>query len=73
MEVWKIIFLSKWVICMFQLLIFQGVFSFALFWAHFQVPAVSFQGWWITEPCSEAMHNEALAQFLRQESGENSG
>ena len=24
-EVWKIIFLSKWVICMFQPLIFQGV------------------------------------------------
>ena len=25
MEVWKIIFLSKWVICRFQPLIFQGV------------------------------------------------
>ena len=28
MEVWKIIFLSKWVTCRFQLLIFQGVISF---------------------------------------------
>ena len=27
MEAWKIIFLSKWVICMFQPLIFQGVYK----------------------------------------------
>ena len=30
MEVWKIIFLSKWVICRFQPLIFQGVFFYPL-------------------------------------------
>ena len=27
MELWKIIFLSKWVICRFKLLIFQGELS----------------------------------------------
>ena len=42
MEVWKIIFLSKWMICRFQPLIFQGVVFVFFFFVFFGIGSLSF-------------------------------
>ena len=54
MEVWKIIFLSKWLICRFQLFIFQGV-AILKFWisnCRSQKPLQSINWWkmWFSDP-----------------------
>ena len=40
MEVWKIMLLSKWMICRFQLLIFQGVLSWAKSGSHGEIKTI---------------------------------